>query len=198
MNASSTTDAIWHGTTILTVRKAGRVVIAGDGQVSLGHIALVGLGAFITARLAPGGVTVPMLVLLAGVAGAALMTITGLPAMRVPGFTLSVVSLGLAVVAPTWLLRQEIIGTDRPNAVTFDAPLLPRGLGSIGDQLGEIPQPPLGLDRKRRIAGAPRPDHAPRPAARGGDDLPAVARPGQWPCGERRAQDPQPVAGGRR
>jgi len=28
--------ATWHGTTILTVRKGGRVVIAGDGQVSLG------------------------------------------------------------------------------------------------------------------------------------------------------------------
>lgn len=28
---------IWHGTTILTVRKSGRVVIAGDGQVSLGQ-----------------------------------------------------------------------------------------------------------------------------------------------------------------
>jgi ATP-dependent HslUV protease subunit HslV len=28
---------IWHGTTILTVRKGGEVVIAGDGQVSLGH-----------------------------------------------------------------------------------------------------------------------------------------------------------------
>jgi ATP-dependent HslUV protease subunit HslV len=27
---------IWHGTTILSVRKNGRVVIAGDGQVSLG------------------------------------------------------------------------------------------------------------------------------------------------------------------
>jgi ATP-dependent HslUV protease subunit HslV len=26
----------WHGTTILTVRKGGKVVIAGDGQVSLG------------------------------------------------------------------------------------------------------------------------------------------------------------------
>ncbi len=26
----------WHGTTILTVRKAGKVVIAGDGQVTLG------------------------------------------------------------------------------------------------------------------------------------------------------------------
>jgi ATP-dependent HslUV protease subunit HslV len=27
---------IWHGTTILTLRKKGKVVIAGDGQVSLG------------------------------------------------------------------------------------------------------------------------------------------------------------------
>ena len=27
----------WHGTTILTVRKGGRVVMAGDGQVSLGQ-----------------------------------------------------------------------------------------------------------------------------------------------------------------
>ncbi len=27
----------WHGTTILTIRKGGKVVIAGDGQVSLGQ-----------------------------------------------------------------------------------------------------------------------------------------------------------------
>lgn len=31
---------VWHGTTILTVRKGGRVVIAGDGQVSLGQTVL--------------------------------------------------------------------------------------------------------------------------------------------------------------
>ncbi|MEZ5836735.1 MAG: ATP-dependent protease subunit HslV [Geminicoccaceae bacterium] len=30
-----TRQADWHGTTILSVRKAGKVVIAGDGQVSL-------------------------------------------------------------------------------------------------------------------------------------------------------------------
>jgi ATP-dependent HslUV protease, peptidase subunit HslV len=29
-------EQVWHGTTIVTVRKGGRVVIAGDGQVSLG------------------------------------------------------------------------------------------------------------------------------------------------------------------
>lgn len=28
---------LWHGTTIITVRKDGKVVIAGDGQVSLGN-----------------------------------------------------------------------------------------------------------------------------------------------------------------
>ena len=27
----------WHGTTILGVRKEGRTVIAGDGQVSMGN-----------------------------------------------------------------------------------------------------------------------------------------------------------------
>jgi ATP-dependent HslUV protease subunit HslV len=37
MNASQGEPAVWHGTTILTVRKGGRVVIGGDGQVSIGQ-----------------------------------------------------------------------------------------------------------------------------------------------------------------
>ncbi len=36
-NAIPSSSPAWHGTTILTVRKAGQVVIAGDGQVSLGQ-----------------------------------------------------------------------------------------------------------------------------------------------------------------
>jgi ATP-dependent HslUV protease subunit HslV len=36
MTAQALSPEVWHGTTILTVRKAGKVVIAGDGQVSLG------------------------------------------------------------------------------------------------------------------------------------------------------------------
>ena len=35
MTASS--DSQWHATTILTVRKGGKVVVAGDGQVSVGE-----------------------------------------------------------------------------------------------------------------------------------------------------------------
>ena len=34
---SETNTGTWHGTTILAVRKSGRVVIAGDGQVSFGQ-----------------------------------------------------------------------------------------------------------------------------------------------------------------
>src|SRR5262245_10639021 len=36
MNDVAPSQSAWHGTTILTVRKSGKVVIAGDGQVSLG------------------------------------------------------------------------------------------------------------------------------------------------------------------
>ena len=34
---NETNIGTWHGTTILSVRKAGRVVIAGDGQVTFGQ-----------------------------------------------------------------------------------------------------------------------------------------------------------------
>jgi ATP-dependent HslUV protease subunit HslV len=40
--ANSPQQAVWHGTTILTVRKGGTVVIAGDGQVSLGATIIKG------------------------------------------------------------------------------------------------------------------------------------------------------------
>ena len=36
MGMSGKNQPLWHGTTILLVRKAGTVVVAGDGQVSLG------------------------------------------------------------------------------------------------------------------------------------------------------------------
>jgi ATP-dependent HslUV protease subunit HslV len=47
----------WHGTTILSVRKAGRVVIAGDGQVSVGATVMKG-NARKVRRLSTGGVLV--------------------------------------------------------------------------------------------------------------------------------------------
>src|SRR3989337_3480052 len=37
MQSSQSPSPVWHGTTILTVRKGGKVVIGGDGQVSIGQ-----------------------------------------------------------------------------------------------------------------------------------------------------------------
>ncbi|SNR36592.1 ATP-dependent protease subunit HslV [Puniceibacterium sediminis] len=44
----------WHGTTIIGVRKGGQVVIAGDGQVSLGQTVIKGTARKVR-RLNPGG-----------------------------------------------------------------------------------------------------------------------------------------------
>jgi len=43
MNPTSNHDPVgWHGTTILCVRRAGNVAMAGDGQVSLGNTVIKG------------------------------------------------------------------------------------------------------------------------------------------------------------
>jgi ATP-dependent HslUV protease, peptidase subunit HslV len=44
----------WHGTTILAVRRNGEVVVAGDGQVSLGQTVIKGSARKVR-RLSPGG-----------------------------------------------------------------------------------------------------------------------------------------------
>lgn len=44
----------WHGTTIIGVRKDGKVVVAGDGQVSLGQTVIKGSARKVR-RISPGG-----------------------------------------------------------------------------------------------------------------------------------------------
>ena len=59
---SSAPDPTWHGTTVVSLRKNGRVVVAADGQVTLGNTVLKA-NARKVRRLAGGQV-------LAGFAGA--------------------------------------------------------------------------------------------------------------------------------
>ncbi|HTV88507.1 MAG TPA: ATP-dependent protease subunit HslV [Stellaceae bacterium] len=68
MSASPDPLAQWHGTTILSLRKGGEVVVAGDGQVSLGNT-IVKSNARKVRRLAGGSV-------IAGFAGATADAIT--------------------------------------------------------------------------------------------------------------------------
>ena len=47
----------WHGTTIIGVKRGGKVVVAGDGQVSLGQTVIKGTARKVR-RLSPGGADV--------------------------------------------------------------------------------------------------------------------------------------------
>ena len=111
------------------------VLIGWGGQVSLGHFAIVGLGAYLTARWAADDWTVVGLLLVVGTLGAAVTALVGLPALRVRGLTLVVTTLGFAVVAPQWLFLQRRIGGDTPFTTPVRRPAVGTGLGNIDSNL---------------------------------------------------------------
>src|SRR5437763_4278682 len=116
---------------IFAVVGVGLTMLLGwGGQVSLGHFAVVGLGAYITAHLSTHGWSLAGLFLVAGAVGAAVTVLVGLPALRVRGLTLAVTTLGFAVISTDWLFHQSWVGSDTPFGLTVDAPRLGAGLGT--------------------------------------------------------------------
>src|SRR5947207_254259 len=116
---------------IFAVVGVGLTMLLGwGGQVSLGHFAVVGLGAYITAHLSTHGWSLAGLFLVAGAVGAAVTVLVGLPALRVRGLTLAVTTLGLAVISTDWLFHQSWVGSDKPFGMTVDPPRLGAGLGT--------------------------------------------------------------------
>jgi ABC-type branched-subunit amino acid transport system ATPase component/ABC-type branched-subunit amino acid transport system permease subunit len=110
------------------------MLVGWGGQISLGSFALVGLGAYLTARWAEAW-TVGSLLITAGTIGALVMVAVGLPALRIRGLTLAVTTLGFAVIAHDWLFHQPWVGGPNPLAATVEAPSLGPGLGSVDSQL---------------------------------------------------------------
>lgn len=110
------------------------MLLGWGGQVSLGNFAVVGLGAYLTARWASGGWTLLALFLVVGAIGAGVMVLVGLPALRIRGLTLAVTTLGLAVISHDWLFHQRWI-SENPFATTVTAPSLGIGLGRPDSQL---------------------------------------------------------------
>jgi ABC-type branched-subunit amino acid transport system ATPase component/ABC-type branched-subunit amino acid transport system permease subunit len=111
------------------------VAIGWAGQVSLGQFALVGIGAYPAAHLLQDGWSLPFLVLIAGLIAAAFTVLVGLPALRVPGLTLAVTTVGLAVVAPDWLFQKSWFGSKGSSPLSIDVPAIARGIGRPGGQL---------------------------------------------------------------
>ncbi|HWC36576.1 MAG TPA: ATP-binding cassette domain-containing protein [Mycobacteriales bacterium] len=103
-----------------TASVALTMLVGWSGQVSLGQFALLGLGAYLCAKLGHHGLSLPLILLIAAAAGAALMVLIGLPAVRTGGLAVAVTTLGLAVVAPTWLFDQSWLGAPGNAAVVVD------------------------------------------------------------------------------
>ncbi|HET7721661.1 MAG TPA: branched-chain amino acid ABC transporter permease, partial [Acidimicrobiales bacterium] len=109
------------------------MLLGWGGQVSLGNFALVGLGAYLTARWAADWTLLSLLVGV-GVIGALVMVLVGLPALRIRGLTLAVTTLGLAVISHDWLYHQSWIA-ENPFSTVVESPDLGAGLGSPDSQV---------------------------------------------------------------
>jgi ABC-type branched-subunit amino acid transport system ATPase component/branched-subunit amino acid ABC-type transport system permease component len=108
---------------IYAVVGVGLTILLGwGGQISLGQFALVGFGAYLAARWAGHGWSLPALLLVVGAMCAVVLVVVGLPALRVPGLTLAVTTLGFAVISDDWLFRQPFLGTSQPFGITLPSP----------------------------------------------------------------------------
>ena len=115
------------GVGVLSLAVLGLVVVTGrTGLISLGHGALVGLGAFAMASyLDVVGLPAPLALAATFVTCWAVGWLVGLPALRIRGLYLALVTLGVAVVFPSLAKRfPTLTGGVSGRAVesTWDAP----------------------------------------------------------------------------
>ena len=112
------TDGTWRaaviGTFIAATIGLSLVVVTGyAGQVSLAQLALAGTGAFTLSGLTEGwGVPFPLAPLLAASVAAAIGVVVGLPALRLRGLTLGVVTLALAyAIEAAWFRNTDVVSS---------------------------------------------------------------------------------------
>jgi branched-chain amino acid transport system permease protein len=90
---------------IMCVASLGLMVVTGfTGQVSLGHAAFVAIGAYTHALLMTAGVPFLVSIVLAGAFTGAVGLLVGLPAIRVSGLHLAMVTLAFSVIV------EQIVG----------------------------------------------------------------------------------------
>jgi ABC-type branched-subunit amino acid transport system ATPase component/ABC-type branched-subunit amino acid transport system permease subunit len=83
------------------------MVTGWGGQLSLGHYAVVGIGAYVAARMANHGYGIVPMYFVAGSVAALALVLIALPALRVRGFSLAVTSLGGGIVASEYLFHSQ-------------------------------------------------------------------------------------------
>jgi ABC-type branched-subunit amino acid transport system permease subunit len=86
------------------------VLIGYAGQLSLGHIALVGVGAVTASRFyETGSVPFPLVFVIVFLMGMAVSLVIGLPALRIRGLYLAIVTITFNVAAETYIFKHHAI-----------------------------------------------------------------------------------------
>ncbi|MFD4369471.1 ATP-binding cassette domain-containing protein [Rhodococcus sp. NPDC058521] len=107
------TDGSYRGAIIVSFTLAiialSQVVVTGfAGQISLAQLTLAGVGAFMLSRLTTDwGVPFPIAPLLAALCATVVGVVVGLPALRIRGLPVAVVTLSLAVFLETFWFRNN-------------------------------------------------------------------------------------------
>ena len=99
------------------------VVLTGwSGNVSLGQWAIVGVGALVTAKLATQEAPLDFFIILlvAGLCGAAVSLVIGLPALRIRGLFLGATTLAFALAAFNWIFHWSFLIDRRADAASAD------------------------------------------------------------------------------
>lgn len=80
------------------------------GQLSLGHAGFLGVGAFAAGLLTTrAGLPLAAAVPIAGVVGAAVATVVGLPSFRIRGLYLAISTLGFGIACERYLFRLNVV-----------------------------------------------------------------------------------------
>jgi branched-chain amino acid transport system permease protein len=105
--------------TIYAVVAVSLVVLTGwAGQISLGQAAFAGVGSLATgALLVHAGADLFVALGVSAVVGAVVACLVGLPALRLPGLQLAVVTLAFSVVVSEWLLSPQYFPLLNPDQV---------------------------------------------------------------------------------
>lgn len=112
----SSSNTYFLGTTVLSCAAvvSATVLTGWAGQLSLGQWAVAGLGGLLGMQLYnQAGVPFPLAFLLAVVLGGALAALIGLPALRLQGVNVAVVTLAFAVTSSSWLFAREWVRPDQ-------------------------------------------------------------------------------------
>jgi ABC-type branched-subunit amino acid transport system ATPase component/ABC-type branched-subunit amino acid transport system permease subunit len=78
-----------------------------SGQLTLGQFAIGAIGAIVSYQISSRVGSFPLAFAYAGLAGAAVAIVLGLPALRSRGLLLTVSTLAFAVVVPSWLITRS-------------------------------------------------------------------------------------------